>query len=1028
MTIDLPPSQDARFVEAQRLFDAGDLTAAEVLYAALAQAAPQNWQPPSQLGHCARRRGEHEAALIQFRHAASLAPNDAIRHLELADTLRDLHRLDEAAVAYTRSLAHAPALIWAHIGLAWCGRSLGNHELALRHFTEVAQRAPNDPLRHCDAADSLRDLGRITDAETTYRHVLTLAPDFVAAHVGLGFCARARGHIATALEHFEAAARLAPGDAARHLHVGDALRDLSRLDEADTAYQRALTLAPGLLWAEIGLGHCALQRGNADFALARFAPLAAQHPADPWRQFDHAEALRALSRHDEAQAAYQRALALDANLAPARAGLAESRRTQLAAGGAGSLDAYREALEADPHAIDIRLAYAVALLQSHQPKAARTEYETILAAQPNHLGALLGLGYCARAAGERRAALARFTQATEAAPDDPQPRLEVAIEQLDLGNFAEGRAALEAVLAKAPHHRAALTTLGQLEARAGRPDAAHAALTSALAAGAPDAGLFTELAGILRTLGHQAKADEYLTQALALTPHHAGAVILAAQQAITRGRIEEAYRLYFEAAAANPAELAFVLGQADALSISGGLAEAIALLEEAEARFGNVSHLWAKRIILLRRAGRFAHSLTLARTATEHFPGEAHIWEARFETEILAGDAAGVQACLSGFPAPDTTARARRLRHHGYWAEARLDLATARRFYQAATRHTPHDPGLYSDLTRTNLLDAKLDDALTSLRRMCELEAPNTRLRGKSLNISQTHFGQTLDEYRMDADLAARINCLRPLPAAQRAESLLALNQIFTDNTLAAVALLIAMRQSGALARLAPRPNAPAIPRLITQYWDNPTAPPDVSALMDSWATQNPDWRVERFSDAQARAYLKERLPPAMLAAYVRGREPAQKADLFRLARLFLEGGVYADADDLCLAPLESWLPARHDLVLYQEDFGTLANNFIAASPRHPLIKSALESAVNAINRGDNDFLWLATGPGLISRAFANLTTATNSAAQPPPGLRVLHRREMFQFMAAHCLAGYQSTSRYWDNSTFARAKPASDD
>ena len=68
---------------------------------------------------------------------------------------------------------------------------------------------------------------------------------------------------------------------------------------------------------------------------------------------------------------------------------------------------------------------------------------------------------------------------------------------------------------------------------------------------------------------------------------------------------------------------------------------------------------------------------------------------------------------------------------------------------------------------------------------------------------------------------------------------------------------------------------------------------------------------------------------------------------------------------------------ATRVLFVYQEDFGTLGNNVIGAAPQHPVIGRALDLAVAAVGRGDRDILWLSTGPGLLTRAFAQTLAST---------------------------------------------------
>jgi hypothetical protein len=45
----------------------------------------------------------------------------------------------------------------------------------------------------------------------------------------------------------------------------------------------------------------------------------------------------------------------------------------------------------------------------------------------------------------------------------------------------------------------------------------------------------------------------------------------------------------------------------------------------------------------------------------------------------------------------------------------------------------------------------------------------------------------------------------------------------------------------------------------------------------------------------------------------------------------------------------------------------------MAATPEHPVILGALELGAAAINRDDTDLIWLSAGPGLLTRAFAQV-------------------------------------------------------
>jgi glycosyl transferase-like sugar-binding protein len=195
---------------------------------------------------------------------------------------------------------------------------------------------------------------------------------------------------------------------------------------------------------------------------------------------------------------------------------------------------------------------------------------------------------------------------------------------------------------------------------------------------------------------------------------------------------------------------------------------------------------------------------------------------------------------------------------------------------------------------------------------------------------------------------------------------------------------------------------------------------------MGSWGKLYPRFDLRRFDDARARAFLARFHTAEVQAAYHRSRQPAQKADIFRLAYLYAQGGYWADADDRLVGDLEELRFPGAGLVLYQEDIGTIGNNFIGAVPGHPLVGRALRSAVEAINRGDNDILWLSTGPGMLTRAFADLLA--DPGREPLAALDdavVLGHGELQRAVSIHCLVGYKNTERHWSRTAFGRRAAA---
>ena len=939
---------------------------------------------------------------------------------------------DDAEAACRPALDGASDDAQALLGLGHGEHARGQTAAALAHFEAAGVAAPDNPWPHVYAADELRLLGREADAEDGYRRALALADTDAArlhALLGLGHCAQARGDHAAALTAFAAAALAQPENPWPHLYAGHALRHLDRGEEAEAAYRLALAEGANRAQALLGLGHCAQRRGGHDEALAHFRAAADAEPDNSWPQLYAGHELRHLERPVEAAAAYRAALALDAGPARLHALLGLGHCARQAGDLAGALAQFEAAAVASPADPWPHLYVAGALRDLGRTAQAAGAYHAVLAIDPRHYRATVELGLLARDAGDRAGATALFRAAAAIDPVAASAWLELASDLRDLGDTAAALAVAGDMLARDPRDALAWASLAATHHVAGQWQAALDALRrlADIDPGRPDAWI--EMALNERRLGRAAAARACLERALALSPEHVRAVENLGELARLERDFERALALFRRAVAAGPANPWPRIGLAQTLADLGRLGEALAALDDAEERAP--AHdparpaLAGRRVELLRRAGHWTRALDAAREAAGIWPRNFPLWVQRCLIELLAGDPATVAACLDSAPVATAAERARVLQLRGQAAEAEWRPDAAAAHYADALRLTPEDGWIHQNRARACLLRLDLDTARAHLRAMVDRDSEFAVLTGRFPRVSWTHYGEILNEYAMDRHVLTALLATRDDPPGQRVVPLLALAREHPDSIAVAVALLLALRQAGHLAVSAP-PAAcvSAIPRRIVQYWDSGEPPPDVRALMRTWRDWHPDHETRLFDDAAAAAFLAGAYAPDVLAAYRRAAEPAQKADLFRLAWLYARGGCYIDCDDRCHAPLDAVVPRHATLALYQEDLGTLGNNFIAAVPHHPLLGRALDVAVAAVNAGDTDAVWLGTGPGLMTRAFAQ-TLAGSRLLWPEwlSGLAVLDRSELYRAVAIHCFVGYKMTERHWSQARVGRGK-----
>ncbi len=131
-----------------------------------------------------------EAMERHYRTALTLDPGLDKARLGLAETLRNLHRWDEAIKEFEQYVVRQPADAAGYIGLAQVALEQGDEAAAFRNINRAVELAPENPtavklradidLRRGDAAAAVRRLDQVIravplDADSLYKRSLALA-------------------------------------------------------------------------------------------------------------------------------------------------------------------------------------------------------------------------------------------------------------------------------------------------------------------------------------------------------------------------------------------------------------------------------------------------------------------------------------------------------------------------------------------------------------------------------------------------------------------------------------------------------------------------------------------------------------------------------------------------------------------------------------------------------------------------------------------------------------------------------------
>ena len=766
--------------------------------------------------------------------------------------------------------------------------------------------------------------------------------------------------------------------------------------------------------AQIQRALAARKSGHPAQSLAIFQEAAAARPAHPGLRLESAFDLRTLGRMAEAAALYRAVHDMHPAHPGALLGLGLCARDQGDA--AAALAWMRQARAADPTHLAAGLELAAELRRQGQADPADAIYAEVLDRHPAQLAALLGRALCARQHGDRASSRAWLERAVQADPTHPGARLELAAELRDLGELDAARSHAEALLAHDPAQDRALLSLGLTERAAGRLQAALAVFTRAHEIRPDRADLLVQMAIEHRNLGDAAASGRLLDQALSLAPDDAAVLVQCAEQARMANDVPHMHEIYARAAARQPGVLALELGLAESRALLGQTFRALDQLARLEASAAERPQVRLKRVSLLRRAGHWPAALASAREATDLWPGNFALWAERILCESCAGDDATLAACFGAAPAQAPRDRARLERLRAVLHERAGERGAAMACLDRAEALEPGTGEGAFLTTRVALGALNLPRAKAALDATMRATLAVTRLRGRSENPSQTHFGQLLDEFALDRPAIAALHATRDLPIPARTQAILRQVAAHPGSTAAALELMAALRASGGIGTPAPwlpsdPPNA-HIPRVIVQFWDSAPPPEDVDRIMRSWREANPDHTHRVFDADAAAAFITGVYGAPAGRAFARAATGAQQADVFRLGYLAASGGIYADADDRAIAGLHAIIPPDARLVLYQEDIGSIGNNVIAAAPGHAVIARAFHLALAAIARGDEDTVWLSTGPGLLTRALAE----TLARGHKLDGITLLGHRDLFRAVAIHCTAAYKTTGAHWSN------------
>ena len=215
---------------------------------------PDFLEAHNNLGFTLKELGRLEEAAVIYKQAIILKPDFADAHNNLGNTLNQVGRLEEAEACLRQAIILKPGFVEAHNNLGFTLKELGRLEEAAVIYKQAIILKPDFAEAHNNLGGTLQELNKLEEAEVSLRQAIVLKPDFAKAYLNLGNTLKNLGRLEEAEVSYRKSIKLKPDFADAHNNLGNTLNEVGRLEEAEACLRQAIILKPGFVEAHNNLG------------------------------------------------------------------------------------------------------------------------------------------------------------------------------------------------------------------------------------------------------------------------------------------------------------------------------------------------------------------------------------------------------------------------------------------------------------------------------------------------------------------------------------------------------------------------------------------------------------------------------------------------------------------------------------------------------------------------------------------------------------------------------------------------------
>lgn len=160
------------------------------------------------------------------------------------------------------------------------------------------------------------------------------------------------------------------------------------------------------------------------------------------------------------------------------------------------------------------------------------------------------------------------------------------------------------------------------------------------------------------------------------------------------------------------------------------------------------------------------------------------------------------------------------------------------------------------------------------------------------------------------------------------------------------------------------------IPKIIHQLWIGPKPAP--TKFMDTWKEKNPEFEYIRWTEEEL---VKRNMVIECKNRVDEMEEINGKADIIRWEILYKYGGVFVDADSICIEPIDDVLMTKKCFAGWEQEEvrpNLIATGTMGFPPRHPLVRHAIDHIKkNCVSVSvTKKRAWITVGPMLLTNLY----------------------------------------------------------